>query len=263
MLFFEIYIEGLIWIVALFTLAWIFSVRLKDAGIVDIFWGLGFVLVNFIYFQKTNEFTSRSLLLLALVGVWGLRLSIHIFIRNLGKPEDYRYQNFRKHYGPKRYWWVSFFQVFLLQGVLVWLISSPLLAVQYFSKENSLNVFDFAAVFTWLVGFTFEAGADYQLRNFKANPENKGKVLQTGFWKFTRHPNYFGDASVWWSYAIFSVAAGSYFPILSSVLMTWLIIRVSGVTMLEKSLKQKKSGYEKYALKTSAFFPWFQKTAHV
>lgn len=263
MSFFEIYIKGLPLILGFFTLVWVYSVRLKDASIVDIFWGLGFVLASFFYFQRTGDFTMRKLLLLALVSIWGLRLSIHIFIRNVGKPEDHRYKNFRKHYGEKRYWWVSLFQVFLLQGFLVWLISAPLLAVNYYSSENHLNVFDFIAISIWLVGFMFEAGGDYQLARFKAKPENKGRVLNTGFWKYTRHPNYFGDATVWWSYAIFSVAAGSVLPVLSSVLMTWLIIKVSGVSMLEKSLIDKKPGYTKYVNKTNAFFPWFpKKVAH-
>ena len=257
----EIYLHSLFWIIPFFSLVWVVSVKLKNASIVDIFWGLGFVLLNFVYFSQTGDFTTRKLLLLFLVSIWGLRLSIYILSRNWGKPEDYRYQNFRKLYGEHRYWWLSFFQVFMLQAVLLWMISAPLLAVQYNSTENGITGIDIFAIFMWLIGFTFEAGGDYQLARFKANPQNKGKILQKGFWKFTRHPNYFGDALIWWSFGIFSVAAGSYLPLLSSALMTWLIIKVSGVAMLENSLKKKNPEYKNYVKKTSAFIPWFPKAS--
>lgn len=257
MSFFELYFLGLLLIIGFFTLIWLFSVKLKNASIVDIFWGTGFVIANIFYFLKTGDFSNRKLLLLALVTIWGLRLSFYIFNRNKGKAEDFRYQNFRKHYGEHRYWWFSFFQVFLLQGILVWIISAPLLAVHYFSTGTNLGYLDFIAIIIWLIGFTFEAGGDYQMAKFKAASSNKGKVLQTGFWKYTRHPNYFGDATVWWSYGLFSLAAGSYLPILGPVLMTWLIIKISGVSMLERTLKNTKPQYKEYIEKTSAFFPWF------
>jgi steroid 5-alpha reductase family enzyme len=194
-----------------------------------------------------------------LVTLWGLRLASHIFFRNLGKPEDYRYQEFRKNYGEKRYWWFSFFQVFLLQGTLVWLISAPLLAINYFSPEKTILPLAVFGIVVWVVGFTFEAGGDWQLKKFKSNPENKGKLLTSGFWKYTRHPNYFGDAAVWWGFAVLSIASGCYLPVLSSVLMTWLIVKVSGVSMLERTMKNTKPGFEDYVKKTSAFIPWLPK----
>ncbi len=260
MTFFETYFTGLLIIWVYVTLAWILSIYIKNASIVDFFWGLGFVLVAVFYFNASTENTSRQIITLVLVTIWGLRLSIHIFIRNLGLPEDYRYQEFRKHYGAERYWWFSYFQVFLLQGALIWLISAPLLAVNYFGTTNELNVFDFIGIAIWIIGFTFEAGGDLQLARFKANPANKGKLLQTGFWKYTRHPNYFGDAAVWWGFAIFSIAARSYLPVLSAVLMSWLLVKVSGVSMLEKYLKNTKPGFDEYVKRTSAFIPWFPKT---
>ena len=214
MSYFEIYFYGLLWVLGFFTLIWLVSVKLKNASIVDIFWGTGFVIVNTFYFLKSGDFTDRKILLFALVTIWGLRLSIYIFARNKGKAEDFRYQNFRKHYGEHRYWWFSYFQVFLLQGFLVWLISAPLLSVHYFSSGTSLNLLDFIALTVWFIGFMFEAGGDYQMAKFKSNPKNNEKVLQTGFWKYTRHPNYFGDATVWWGFGLFSVAAGSYIPLL-------------------------------------------------
>jgi steroid 5-alpha reductase family enzyme len=259
MTFFEIYLQGLFIVVAFFTLVWVLSVFIKNASIVDIFWGLGFVLVNGFYFFTTPGFSTLKIITIVLVTLWGLRLSTHIFLRNLGKPEDYRYQQFRKNYGEKRYWWFSYFQVFLLQGFLVWLISAPLLAISYFAGENQFGIPDILGILIWLVGFTFEAGGDWQLNRFKANPANKGKLLTTGFWKYTRHPNYFGDAVVWWGFAILSVASGCYLPVLSSVLMTWLIVKVSGVSMLERTMKNTKPGFEDYVKRTSPFIPWFHK----
>ena len=134
-----------------------------------------------------------------------------------------------------------------------------MLGAQFHSGGSDLNYFDYAAIIIWIIGFSFEAGGDYQLAKFKSDPNNKGKVLNTGFWKYTRHPNYFGDAAVWWAYGLFSVAAGSYLPLLSALLMTLLIVKVSGVSLLEKTLKNTKPQYKDYVEKTSAFFPWFPK----
>jgi steroid 5-alpha reductase family enzyme len=125
-----------------------------------------------------------------------------------------------------------------------------------------LNIFDFLGIAIWITGFIFEAVGDWQLARFKANPVNKGKLLQTGFWKFTRHPNYFGDAAIWWGFALLGIAAGSYFAILSAVLMTWLLVKVSGVAMLEKTLVNTKPGFSEYVKRTSAFIPWFPKTTN-
>jgi len=190
MTFLETYLQGLLLIFVFVTFVWMLSVYLKNASIVDIFWGLGFVMVSSFYFIVTPDLSIRKIITMALVAIWGLRLSIHIFLRNMGKPEDYRYQEFRRNYGEKRYWWFSYFQVFLLQGTLVWLISAPLLAINYYSSDNSFGYLDVLGILVWLIGFTFEAGGDWQLNKFKANPANKGRLLQTGFWKYTRHPNY-------------------------------------------------------------------------
>ncbi len=261
MSFIETYFQGLLLIITFITFVWILSVFLKNASIVDIFWGLSFVLVSVFYFITTPGFSARKIIVLTLVAIWGLRLSVHIFLRNLGKPEDFRYQEFRKKYGEKRYWWFSYFQVFLLQGTLVWLISAPLLAVNYFATEKPFGALDILGILLWLTGFIFEAGGDWQLNRFKSNAANKGKLLQTGFWKYTRHPNYFGDAAVWWGFAVLSMASGCYIPVLSAVLMTWLIVKVSGVYMLERTLKNTKPGFEDYVKRTSPFFPWFPKTS--
>ena len=259
MTFFQIYFQTLLLIIGLMSVLWIISVIIKNVSIVDLFWGFGFVLANGFYFISTEGFLPRKIILLILVSVWGLRLSGYLAWRNIGKGEDYRYRQFRSKYGEKRYWWISFFQTFLLQGILMWLISAPLLGAQYFSLNNSLGIPDFAGIILWITGFIFEAGGDFQLARFKADPSNKGKVLSSGLWRYTRHPNYFGDSAVWWGYGLICLAAGSIIPILGSLLMTALIIKVSGVALLEQNLKEKKPEYREYIQKTSAFLPWIPK----
>ena len=258
MSFIQIYLQGFLVIMAMMTILWIVSIFIKNVSIVDAFWGFGFVLAGIFYFFRTDGFEIRKIIVLFLLVIWGLRLTIYLAWRNWGKGEDFRYKKFRKDYGEHRYWWFSFFQTFLLQGVLMWLISAPLLGAQYL-PDNELGILDFAGVGLWLIGFAFEAGGDYQLARFKADPSNRGKVLDQGFWKLTRHPNYFGDATIWWAFGLFSISSGSYYPIASSILMTLLIIRVSGVFLLERTLKNTKPAYQEYIRRTSAFFPWFKK----
>ncbi len=141
----------------------------------------------------------------------------------------------------------------------MWLISAPLLGAMYFGADRHLGFFDITGILLWITGFIFEAGGDLQLAKFKADPVNKGKILDRGFWRLTRHPNYFGDSAVWWGYGLICIAAGSYIPVAGSVLMTILILKVSGVALLEKSLKIQKPQYKEYIERTSAFFPWFPK----
>lgn len=258
MSFLQIYLLAFAAIMSMMTILWLISIKIKNVSIVDLFWGFGFVVAGMVYFLTTEGTETRKILLMTMVSIWGLRLSIYLAWRNLGKGEDFRYQKFRKDFGEDRYWWYSFFSVFLLQGVLMWLISAPLLGAQFYT-ENEPGIFDYIGIAIWIIGFVFEAGGDIQLARFKANPANKGKVLDTGFWRYTRHPNYFGDAAVWFGYGLICLSAGSYIPILGSVLMAALIIKVSGVALLEKSLNTTKPGYQEYVRKTSAFIPWFPK----
>ncbi len=258
MTFFQVYLTALLVILAMVTFLWLVSVIIRNASIVDLFWGFGFVVTALVYFLNTEGFETRKMILLTLVAIWGLRLSIYLTWRNAGKGEDFRYQKFRKDYGEHRYWWVSFFQVFLLQGLLMWLISAPLLGAQFYPDER-LGILDFIGISLWIIGFAFEAGGDIQLARFKSDPNNRGKVLDTGFWRYTRHPNYFGDTAVWFGYGLICLSAGSYLPTLGSVLMAALIIRVSGVALLEKTLKESKPEYREYIRRTSAFIPWFPK----
>tara|TARA_R110001583_G_scaffold99969_1_gene245578 strand:+ start:14840 stop:15664 length:825 start_codon:yes stop_codon:yes gene_type:complete len=254
-----LFLQASLIILVLVSLLWIWSVFIKNVSIVDLFWGFGFVLVNAFYVFMSDEVNAREILILCLVSIWGLRLTFYLAWRNIGKGEDFRYQEFRRNYGPKRYWWFSFFQTFLLQGALIMIISLPLLGIHSSTSSGELTILDYLGILVWLIGFTFEAGGDYQLVRFKRNLANKGKVLNTGFWKYTRHPNYFGDSAVWWAYAIFSFAAGSYWQIIGSIVMTLLIIKVSGVALLEKTLNDTKPQYRAYIEKTNSFFPWFPK----
>ncbi len=256
MSFLSVWLPALALILGLMTLLWLLSVVRRDASIVDPFWGPGFAVLALYYFWRTSGYLPRQLLVVALTLVWGLRLGLFLAWRNAGRGEDFRYQQFRARYGPRRYWWVSFFQVFLLQGVLLWLVSAPLLGAQISPLPDRLGLLDFLGLAVWSVGFLFEAVGDWQLARFKARPANKGQLLTTGLWRFTRHPNYFGDAAVWWGFACLSLAGGRLWPILGSLLMTYLLLRVSGVAMLERSLVRTRPGYESYMKTTSAFFPW-------
>jgi len=258
MTFLEIYGLGLAAILALMIVLWLVSLALKNSSIVDIFWGPGFVVAAWMYYLLTPDgFSARKLLICALVTIWGLRLATHIFLRNAGKPEDFRYQKWRQENGSS-WWWRSFFKVFLLQGILLWIISIPLLAAQYSAQPARLTVFDFAGAALWLIGFFFEAAGDAQLVRFKADPANKGKIMNSGVWRYTRHPNYFGDAAQWWGYFLIALAAGGWWTVFSPILMTTLLLRVSGVALLEKTMAAKP-GYEEYMRKTNAFVPWLPK----
>ena len=252
-------LAGLV-ILGLMILLWVISLIIKDASIVDIFWGMGFVISGWVFFLLTPDgFASRKLLLMILVTLWGLRLSVHIGRRNIGKGEDYRYQKWRRENGGQ-WWWRSFFKVFLLQGILMWVISTPLLLAQYYAEPNKLTWLDFLGVSIWGIGFFFEAFGDWQLAQFKANPANEGKLLTSGVWRYTRHPNYFGDAAQWWGYYLIALATGSgWWSVFSPVIMSFLLRNVSGVTLLERSLKESKPGYAEYVASTNAFIPWFPK----
>jgi steroid 5-alpha reductase family enzyme len=239
------------------TILWLISLALKNASIVDVFWGLGFILAGWIYFACTpNGFVDRKWLVNTLVTIGGLRLALYIFWRNHGKGEDFRYKKFREEAGAG-WWWRSFFKVFLLQGALIVILTTPLLVAQVSAFPNRITAFDIVGIIVWLIGFFFEAVGDVQMARFKANSANRGKVMDSGLWRYTRHPNYFGEAMMWWGYFLIAAAAGAYWTIYSPALMTLLLLRVSGVNLLEKTLQEVKPGYREYQASTSAFVPWF------
>jgi steroid 5-alpha reductase family enzyme len=259
MTFFNLYLTVGISILSLMTLVWMLSLILRNSSIVDIFWGFGFVVTTWIsLILSPSPAGARGWLLAAMVSVWGLRLSIHILRRNWGKEEDFRYRAWRDQAGGK-WWWRSFFQVFMLQGFLMWVIAAPLVAAQALNRMG-IAWLDGVGLLIWAVGFAFEALGDARLARFKANPENRGKLLTSGVWRYSRHPNYFGDAAQWWGFFLVASAGGAWWAAFSPLLMTFLLLKVSGVAMLEKSMKQTKPGYQAYVETTSAFIPWLPRS---
>ena len=257
-MFLQIFLNTGLIIFGLMSVLWLVSLVLRNASIVDIFWGPGLILVTWVAFRLAPGYLPRKQLIATLVTIWGLRLAIHIGLRNWARPEDFRYARWRAE-NSGHWWWLSFFQVFLLQGLLMWIISAPLLAAQVSGFPAILTPLDLVGASVCTFGQLFESIADFQLTRFRAEPANRGKLFIDGLWKFTRHPNYFGEAVVWWGFYIIAVAAGHAWTIFSPILMTYLLLNVSGVTMLEKTLKSKP-GYEDYMRKTSAFFPWLPKS---
>jgi steroid 5-alpha reductase family enzyme len=248
-------------VLAMMTVVWVASLARRDASIVDVFWGVGLVLAGWIYFLMGEERTLRGAVVVGLVTLWAVRLSLYILWRNRGHGEDYRYQEMRERHRQAFPLWSLVF-VFWFQAALLWVISMPLHQAQH-PERASLTLLDALGIVLFLVGFAFEAGGDWQLARFKADPGNAGRVMDRGLWRYTRHPNYFGDALVWWGLFCFAAATpGGWRTIYSPLLMTVLLMRVSGVVLLEKRLNDTKPAYRGYAERTNAFFPWFPRKAH-
>jgi steroid 5-alpha reductase family enzyme len=229
---------------------WVLSLALEDSSIVDIFWGPGFVLVAWVIVLQQG-WSQRGALAIGLVTVWGLRLAVHLAIRNVGKGEDPRYQAMRRSRGSA-WWWKSLFIVFAFQGVLMWVVSLPL--QQAILRGGPLGPVDALATAVFVAGLYFETVGDWQLVHFKAQPENRGRVMDQGLWRYTRHPNYFGDFLVWWGLYVLALAAGAWWTMVGPLVMSVLLMRVSGVTLLEQGMKSRP-GYEDYVRRTSTFFP--------
>ncbi len=238
---------------------WLVSLPLRNASIVDPIWSLGFVVVGWTVFvaARNDVDAVRTGVLLALVTIWGVRLSLHLFIRNVGHGEDYRYQAMRRKHGAK-FWLVSLGTVYLFQGILMWIVSLPLqFGIGSSTRVGWWMLALVLGVLVWVIGFGFESIGDAQLRRFKADPDSAGQVMDRGLWRYTRHPNYFGDACVWWGMFLVSLGAGewAWIGVIGPVVMTTLLRRVSGVTLLEKSLVKRRPGYEDYVRRTSPFVP--------
>ncbi len=244
-------VAGLV-VLTLMVVVWLISVLLNDASIVDMVWGFGFVLVAWVTYLLSDSTGPRSLLMALLVTVWGLRLSGYLVWRNFGEDEDKRYQKIRAK-SPESFWWKSLFTVFLLQGVLMWVISIPVVAAQ--TSGSGLIWLDFLAIAIWGVGILFESVGDYQLARFKARPGSEDEVMDSGLWRYTRHPNYFGDFCVWWGHYLVAVAAGGWWTLFSPLVMSFLLMRFSGVTLLEKTITSRRPGYADYVARTNTFFP--------
>ena len=234
---------------------WLVSLALRDASIVDIFWGAGFVVVAWTTRLVADGSDARGWLLVALTTVWGVRLAGYLAWRNLGKGEDFRYQAMRRRHGS-RFPLVSLYLVFGLQGVLMWVVSLPVQVGQVPASPDGLIWLDFVGIAFWAIGIFFETVGDLQLARFKKDPAAKGKVMDRGLWRYTRHPNYFGDFMVWWGLFLVALATGdAWWTVIGPIVMSVLLIRVSGAALLEKSLKKRRAGYDEYVRRTSAFFP--------
>lgn len=236
-------------------LFWLASLALRDVSIVDVAWGIGFVVVAFAARAFGDGANPRNTLQLALVSLWGLRLGLYLLHRNWGMDEDYRYAAMRRRVGPS-YTWKSFYLVFGFQGVLILSVSLPIQAVQGLPSPAALNPLDALAAVLFGIGFFFEAVGDYQLTRFKADATNAGKVMDVGVWAWTRHPNYFGDALQWWALGLFALSVpGAGWTLVGPALMTFLLLRISGVQLLERGLRKRKPDYEAYAARTPSFIP--------
>lgn len=245
--------QALLVITAICVAAWILSLRLNDVSIVDSLWSLFFLAAAIVYTASVEAPGFHGILVLALTAIWALRLSIYITWRNHGEPEDHRYQKIRANNEPN-FHIKSFYIVFLLQGVLALVISSPLYAA-ITGEPPSVPVAVFATLL-WLTGFFFEAVGDWQLNRFRERRGSRGDVLDTGLWRYTRHPNYFGEACIWWAFWLFAAGSGGWWTIYAPLLMTFLLLKVSGVAMLEKTISERRPAYAEYIRRTSAFIPW-------
>jgi steroid 5-alpha reductase family enzyme len=235
---------------------WALSVRLRDASIVDVAWGPGFAAIAWVSLALAGS-SPRGLLLAVLATAWGLRLGLHLAARRRaqGGAEDRRYTAMRASHGA-RFPLRSLFTVFLLQGALMWLVSLPLQAAAAIGRTAPLGPLDAAGAFLALAGLAVEAVADAQLRRFLAHPGSRGLVMQEGLWGWSRHPNYFGDALLWWGLGLLALSAGAWWALIGPLAMTLLLLKVSGVALLEKTIASRRPGYAEYAARTSAFVPW-------
>jgi len=234
------------------VLAWVVSVARRDVSIVDSLWSLLFLLALLVYMAVSDGLGPRSWLIAAMVAVWSLRLSIHITVRNHNEPEDRRYQAIRRNNEP-HFWLKSLYIVFLLQGFLAWVICLPALAAV--SGQTPPGPLDFLGLALWLLGMYFELVGDWQLARFRRGGRAPDAVLDTGLWRYTRHPNYFGEAVLWWGIFLMALSAGAWWTIFAPLLMTFLLLRVSGVALLEKDIADRRPAYRDYISRTNAFFP--------
>ena len=242
-------------VTGLMTCVWLLSLPLRDVSIVDIFWGLGFVVVAWATLSQSGAWDGWRVALVVMTTLWGLRLSGYLAWRNWGEEEDRRYQSLRNRFGSI-FPVLSLLIVFLFQGVLVWIVSLP---VQFALSSSDFVAITWAAIsggILWFVGLLFESVGDWQLARFKAKPENDGAVLDSGLWRYTRHPNYFGDFLVWWGFGVCSLALGApWWTLIGPAVMSVFLMKVSGVTLLESTIKDRRPAYRHYIQKTNAFFP--------
>ncbi len=236
---------------------WLISLRKSDVSIVDSLWPLFFIIACVYYLFQLDSISTRELIITALVILWGTRLCAHITWRHWGELEDHRYQTIRNNNQPG-FALNSLYLIFLFQAVVAWIISLPL----FYALQSSLalGALDIIAIALWLTGMYFEVVADYQLLKFKQDSNNRGKILTQGLWAYSRHPNYFGECLIWWAYFCFALSGGAMISIISPLIMTFLLLKFSGVSLLEKTMRSRP-GYEEYMRNTNAFIPGFRRPA--
>jgi steroid 5-alpha reductase family enzyme len=244
-------------LLAMMFTGWLISLVFHNVTIVDSLWGLGFVLVAWITYSFGEGYSVRRGLIAVLTTLWGLRLAGHLSWRNWGAGEDPRYGNWRKAAG-ERFWIVSLFKVFLLQAVFLWVIALTIQIGQIVPTPDHLTWFDFIGMAVWTLGFIFESASDFQLARFKADPGNQGKVMNQGLWAYSRHPNYFGESLIWWGIFLIAFATpDSWWTVISPLVITAVLLKMTGIPLMEKSIVDKRPGYAEYIKQTSAFIPWF------
>lgn len=254
----NIFIQVALVILAYFTVIFVVAQILKNNSIVDSFWGPGFLVVAlFTFFQSQNR-GMRAMVVTALVTIWAIRLFYHITLRNWNKPEDYRYINMRKRWGNQFPRLKAYLNVFVFQGVMLFIISLPITVANSYS-DQTLGIIAYIGIILWVIGFYFESRGDRELKEFKAKPDSKGRLMTEGLWSYTRHPNYFGEATQWWGIFLIVITSPSQiWLIISPLLITLLLLFVSGVPLLEKKYKDRPDFIE-YSKRTNKFFPWFTK----
>jgi len=248
----DIYAAGLTVALLLGVAGWLASLRSHNVGIVDSLWPLFFLAMTLIYVTLAPTTAARAVVVLFVVTVWATRLSVFIALRNRGQPEDRRYRAIRAENAPG-FWLKSLYMVFGLQAVLAWIISLPLLAA--ILGAEPLGWLDTAALVLWCFGFAIEVMADQQLALFKADPAHRDQVLDRGLWRYSRHPNYFGEFCIWWAFYLFALSAGAWWSLIGPVLMTALLLRIAGVRLLEGDIAERRPGYRDYVQRTNTFFP--------
>ena len=250
-----IYFNSLAALLLFAACGWLLSLVLKKVSHVDSMWSLFFILSALVSAYSAGDLSQRALIVLLLVTCWALRLCFYLTWRNWGH-EDLRYEEIRNNNQP-HFWLKSIYIVFGLQALLAWVVSISLFAA--ITTNTPLNVVDFFAIVLFILGFVWQVVGDWQLALFKANPANKGKVLNTGLWRYSRHPNYFGECCMWWAFYLFAIATGAWWAIISPILMTLLLLKVSGVRLLEQTITERRPAYADYIKNTNAFIPGFPK----
>jgi steroid 5-alpha reductase family enzyme len=231
---------------------WLVSVARRDVSIVDSLWSLMILLCALVYVVLARDTGPRTVILIILLLIWAIRLSLHITLRNHGEPEDRRYREIRRNNQPY-FEWKSLYIVFLFQGLLAWVVCLPVVAAV--GGQTPPGPLDYAGIALWMAGMFFEVVGDYQLMRFRKGDRSENDVLDSGLWRYTRHPNYFGEAVIWWGFYLLALSAGAWWTIFAPLLMTFLLLKVSGVAMLEKDIAGRRPAYRDYIRRTNAFFP--------